>query len=211
MLLDGILYYNTALFYMINVGMDNSVFDFIMPIITNFGNLFAWSLVCGMIFIFGGEKGKKVALLGFAALFLSAVVVIILKYVVAEPRPVLVLSNVDLLTIENDYSFPSGHVAASFAGAVIIGKKYNFKFKGKKLKLIYPLLTFAAIVGFSRVYIGVHYPLDVVFGAIVGMISALIVLKLEYKIFLNKISNYIGLQKILRLNITEKLKNIILN
>jgi undecaprenyl-diphosphatase len=198
MLLDGILYYNTILFYMINVGMDNSVFDFIMPIITNFGNLFAWSLVCWMIFIFEGEKGKKVAILGFGALFLSSVVVIILKYVVAEPRPFLVLNNVDLLSIENDYSFTSGHVAASFAAAVIIGKKYNFKFKGKKHKLIYPLLTFAAFVGFSRVYIGVHYPLDVVFGAIVGTIFALIVLKLEDKIFLNKISNYIVYRKSLR-------------
>jgi undecaprenyl-diphosphatase len=61
-LLNGILNYNTTLFYAVNDGMDNSVFSFIMPILTNFGNLIAWSLVCVLIFIFGGQYGKKVAM-----------------------------------------------------------------------------------------------------------------------------------------------------
>lgn len=67
--------------------------------------------------------------------------------------------------------------------------------KDKKYRLIYPLIAFAALIGFSRMYIGVHYPLDVVFGAIIGTIYALLVLKLENKIFLNKITNFIGLKK----------------
>jgi len=82
--------------------------------------------------------------------------------------------------------------------------------RGKKYKLIYPLIAFASVIGFSRIYIGVHYPLDVVFGAIVGVICALIVLKFETSIFQNKISNFLGLEKILALNITAKLKNIVL-
>ena len=210
-LLNGILQYNTILFYAINRGMDNSVFDFIMPLITNFGSLIAWSLICGLIFIFGGQKGKKVALIGLVALFISNVAVFVLKYVIAEPRPFLTLSNVDLLTSENEiYSFPSGHTASSFAAATVIGLKYNFVAKGKKYRLIYPLLAFASIIGFSRIYIGVHYPLDVVFGAIVGTICALIVLKIEDKIFFNRISDFIGLNKILNLNIPEKLKSIVL-
>ncbi|HEX3013315.1 MAG TPA: phosphatase PAP2 family protein, partial [Methanobacterium sp.] len=176
-LLNGILNYNTALFYTVNDGMDNSVFNFIMPILTNFGNLMAWILACVLIFIFGGQYGKKVAILGLLALFLSSAVVLVLKYFVAEPRPFLVLNHVHLLTAENDYSFPSGHAAASFAGAVAIGKKYSFILKGKKHKLIYPLLAFASIIAFSRVYIGVHYPLDVIFGAVIGTTVALAVLK----------------------------------
>ena len=203
-LLNGILNYNTALFYAINDGMDNSVFNFIMPILTNFGNLIAWSLVCVLIFIFGGQYGKKVAIIGLLALFLSSAVILALKYIVAEPRPFLVLSHVHLLTTENDYSFPSGHATASFAGAVAIGKKYSFIIKGKTHKLIYPLLAFAAIIGFSRVYVGVHYPLDVIFGAVIGTIFALAVIRFE-----KKISSFIGLEKILNINIARKLKNII--
>lgn len=204
-LLNGILNYNTALFYTINEGMDNSIFNFIMPILTNFGNLMAWSLACVLIFIFGGQYGKKVAILGLLALFLSSAVVLVLKYLVAEPRPFFVLNHVHLLTAETDYSFPSGHAAASFAGAVAIGKKYSFILKGKKHKLIYPLLAFAAIIAFSRVYIGVHYPMDVIFGAVIGTTVALAVLKFE-----DNISGFIGLNKILSFNITKKLKNIIL-
>ena len=203
-LLNGILNYNTALFYAINDGMNNSVFNFIMPILTNFGNLIAWSLVCVLIFIFGGQYGKKVAIIGLLALFLSSAAILALKYIVAEPRPFLVLSHVHLLTTENDYSFPSGHATASFAGAVAIGKKYSFIIKGKTHKLIYPLLAFAAIIGFSRVYVGVHYPLDVIFGAVIGTIFALAVIRFE-----KKISSFIGLEKILNINIARKLKNII--
>ena len=203
-LLNGILNYNTALFYAINDGMDNSVFNFIMPILTNFGNLIAWSLVCVLIFIFGGQYGKKVAIIGLLALFLNSAAILALKYIVAEPRPFLVLSHVHLLTTENDYSFPSGHATASFAGAVAIGKKYSFIIKGKTHKLIYPLLAFAAIIGFSRVYVGVHYPLDVIFGAVIGTIFALAVIRFE-----KKISSFIGLEKILNINIARKLKNII--
>jgi Membrane-associated phospholipid phosphatase len=182
-LLNGIWNYNTLLFYTINGSMINSFFNFVMPILTNFGSLIAWSMVCILIFIFGGQYGKKAAVLGLSALFLSSTAVLILKYLVAEPRPFLVLNHVHLLTVENDYSFPSGHAAASFAGAVAIGKKYSFNIKGKSYRLIYPLITFATIIAFSRVYIGVHYPLDVISGAIIGTLFALGVIRFENKIF----------------------------
>lgn len=208
-LFNGILNYNIIIFNLINHGMDNNTFDFIMPLITNFGSIVAWGLICGLLFLFGGENAKKVAILGLAALFISNVAVFVLKPLIAEPRPFLALAHVDLLVPENEiYSFPSGHSASSFAAATIIGLKYSFMVKDKKYRLIYPLLAFAALIGFSRVYIGVHYPLDVTFGAIVGIISALMVLEFEDKIFLNKISNFIGLEKVLNFNLIGKLKDI---
>lgn len=197
-LLNGIWNYNTALFYTINGGMGNSVFNFVMPILTNFGSLITWSMVCVLIFIFGGQYGKKVAILGLLALFLSSAAVLVLKYLFAEPRPFLVLNHVHLLTAENDYSFPSGHAAASFAGAVAIGKKYSFSIKGKSYRLIYPLIAFATAVAFSRVYIGVHYPLDVISGAVIGTLFALGVIRFENKIF----------DLVLSFDITQKLKNV---
>ncbi len=197
---------NIYLFYLINGGMENSFFNFIMPLITNFGGFFGWALICVLIYFFGGRFGREVAVLGLVALILSNVLVIFLKIVVAEPRPFLALSNVDLLTPESGSSFPSGHTASSFTAATIIGLKYHNKTKGKKRWLIYPLLLFAIVVGFSRIYVGVHYPYDVIFGSLLGVMCALIILKSEDKIFYSKIAYSIHLDKVLSFNPLDKLR-----
>ena len=205
-----IIKYNVLWFYLINNGFQNSFLNVLMPILTDFGSLIAWSLICVALYIFGGRKAKKVAILGLIALFLSNVAVYFLKYIVAEPRPFLVLSHVHQLISENEiYSFPSGHTTSSFAVATVIGLKYKLKVKNIKFRLIYPLLAFAAIIGFSRVYIGVHYPLDVISGALIGTIFALTVLKLEKRIFTGKISKKIGLDKIINLDIFIMIRKLI--
>lgn len=196
-ILSGIFNQNIILFYMINHGMDNKVFDFIMPLITNFGSVIAWAVICGLLYVFGGEKGKNVAIVALAALLVSNVIVYLLKFIIAEPRPFIALPNVDLLVSESEpFSFPSGHTASSFAATVVIGLKYKFNLKGKNHRLIYPLLTFAGVIGFSRIYIGVHYPLDVVFGALIGILSALLVLKLECNVLADKFSQVCLLNKL---------------
>jgi undecaprenyl-diphosphatase len=189
-LLSGILYQNDMLFYFINRGLDNSFFDFLMPAITDFGSFIAMGIICVLLYIFGGENTRKVALLGLAALLVANVAVYFLKFIVAEPRPFNVLPNVDLLVSESEiYSFPSGHSASSFAVMMVIGLKYRLHIKGKAYRLLYPLLAFASLIAFSRVYIGVHYPLDVVFGAIVGILSALVVIYIGWDdSIINKIS-----------------------
>ncbi len=205
LLLSKLLNENISLFYLIN-GINNSILNFIMPIITNFGSLLPWSLICVLIYIFGGDYGRKVAVLGLLGLFLTDILVILLKYLVAEPRPFLTLPNVNLLTFTNGYSFPSGHTALSFAGATIIGLKYHSKSEGKYW-LIYPLLAFAILIGFSRIYIGVHYPYDVIFGALLGTMCGLVILKYECKILYSKIALHVGMDKILTFNLIKKLKH----
>jgi undecaprenyl-diphosphatase len=187
LILSKLLNENISLFYLIN-GINNSFLNWVMPILTNFGSLIAWILICIFIYIFGGSYGRKVAVLCLIALFLTDITVIILKYVVAEPRPFLTMPNVNLLISISGNSFPSGHTASSFTAVTTIGLKYHLKSKGWKYWLIYPLLTFAILVGFSRIYIGVHYPYDVVFGAFIGVVCAIIVLKYEYRILYNKIA-----------------------
>jgi undecaprenyl-diphosphatase len=189
-LISWILYQNTLLFYFINNGLENPFFDFLMPAITNFGSFIAMGIICVVLYIFGGENTRKVALLGLAALLLANVAVYLLKIIIAEPRPFNVLPHVDLLVSESEiYSFPSGHSASSFAVMMVIGLKYRLHIKGKAYRLLYPLLAFAALIAFSRVYIGVHYPLDVVFGAIVGILSALVVIYIGWDdSIINKIS-----------------------
>ncbi len=197
---------NISLFYLIN-GLNNSFLNLVMPIVTNFGSLIAWILICIFIYIFGGIYGRKVALLCLIALFVTNIIVISLKYVVAEPRPFLVLPNVNLLMTVYGNSFPSGHTASSFTAATIIGLKYHLKSKGWKYWLICPLLAFAVLVGFSRIYIGVHYPYDVIFGAFIGIICASIVLKYENGLLYNQISIRLGMERILTFNLIKKLKS----
>jgi undecaprenyl-diphosphatase len=96
------------------------------PIISDFGNLIFWSILCIILFLFGGEKGKNVAILAFLALVFSSIAVGVLKYVVAEPRPFVTLENVRVLThnaIGYYTSFPSGHNANSFVFAFVVGLK----------------------------------------------------------------------------------------
>lgn len=198
---------NIYLFYLINGGLQNSFFNFVMPLITNFGSLFGWAIICMIFYLFGGRFGRKVAILGLAALILSNTLVIILKYLIAEPRPFLALPNVDLLTPEVGSSFPSGHTASSFAAATVIGLKYYKRSKGKQW-LIYPLLIFAVVVGFSRIYVGVHYPYDVIFGAMLGVVCALLTLKWEDNIFNSKISHFFRINRFISFNPGRKIKKL---
>ncbi len=200
--------YNTAMFYLVNNGLQNNILNVIMPFITNFGSSIACFIICGLIYLFGGVRAKKVAILALLALFISSAAVYFIKHIIAEPRPFLALTNVHQLVSESEIycSFPSGHATSSFAAATVIGIKYSIEVLNRKLRLIYPLLAFAAVIGFSRVYIGVHYPLDVVLGGLIGIISALVVLKFENTIFSSETLERMGLERLITLDIFNVLR-----
>lgn len=180
---------NIFSFSMINSGLDNHIFDFLMPLITDFGSIIAWILIFMLMFTFGGQRTKKIAILGLSALFIADVTVYVLKYLVAEPRPFLTLTNVELLVPEeHSYSFPSGHAASSFASAYVIGSKIKITYNKNNYGVMYLMMAFAVLIGFSRIYIGVHYPYDVIVGALVGIISAMMVMKLWNNIYIERIS-----------------------
>lgn len=163
--------WDITLFYLINLGTQNRHFDIIMPYLTDINN---WRIPMGVVWIglliFGGKKGRIVALLVVVCLaFTDQLSSSVLKPVFARTRPCKILENVHLLVnCSSAFSFPSTHATNIFAQATLFSYTYR--------KLTPFVLVFAALVGYSRVYVGVHFPFDVLFGAILGISCTTIVL-----------------------------------
>ena len=132
---------------------------------------FIWILLTGVLLMI--PKTRKVGILVSVALLLDVLTCnVILKPLIARTRPYDVNTAVELLIrAPRDYSFPSGHTAASFAAAAALW------FADKK-KLAIPALVLAVLIAFSRMYFYVHYPTDVLGGAILGMVCGWLSYKL---------------------------------
>ena len=89
---------------------------------------------------------------------------ILLKNLVARPRPYEILAWLQpLIPLPPDFSFPSGHTSSSLAAATALS------FSGLKKKWAIPLIALALLISFSRLYVGVHYPSDVLAGLLLGL------------------------------------------
>lgn len=132
---------------------------------------FIWILLAAVLLTI--PKTRKVGILVSVALLLDVLTCnVILKPLIARTRPYDVNTAVELLIrAPRDYSFPSGHTAASFAAAAALW------FADKK-KLAIPALVLAVLIAFSRMYFYVHYPTDVLGGAILGMVCGWLSCKL---------------------------------
>lgn len=103
------------------------------------------------------------------AFILCAILSKFIKEIIKRPRPEIILELP--ITNHSVFSFPSGHTAAAFTFAVIFSRYYP------KYKAIF--YSIAVLTGLSRIYLGVHYLSDVLFGAFVGIISALFIIIYE--------------------------------
>lgn len=148
---------------------DNLRFDFLTPVliaITNLGNAgIFWILLTVVLLCM--KKTRKVGCMSAVALLMTLLVDnILLKNLVARTRPYEVVEGLNrLIEKQKDFSFPSGHTGSSFASAIVcfleLPKKYGVV-----------LLILAVLIAWSRLYLGVHYPTDVLAGAAIGIAAA---------------------------------------
>ncbi|CAA7600976.1 Phosphatidic acid phosphatase type 2/haloperoxidase [Acididesulfobacillus acetoxydans] len=152
----------------------NPFFDLIMPFLTRLGaGGLIWLFVAFALAVCGRGKGRKAAFLAMVALLLGWFFCDeVLKTLVARPRPFLHWTNVRILADKPlQYSFPSGHTTTSFAPATVLFRKS----KGIGVAA----LILAALIGFSRIYVGVHYPSDVAGGVVLGSLIGWLVVRYE--------------------------------
>lgn len=170
-----------ALFHFINDTIANPILNWIMPIVTNENNIAIPLILFWLwLLLFQGKRGKIAAILLLLTVALTDVIAAqIIKPWIGRIRPShAMLDNINLLVSKGGkYGFVSNHAANTMAAATIIGYFY------KKWKSV--VITISIIVGFSRVYVGVHYPFDVLggwlFGYAVawGILSIWVILKIR--------------------------------
>ena len=99
---------------------------------------------------------------------------LLLKNLVARPRPYIRLPELTMLMpCPSDHSFPSGHACASFAAAGSLWRSMDRKWNALRI----PALVLAILIALSRLYVGVHYPTDVLTGTAVGLLGSFLVTK----------------------------------
>lgn len=166
-------------FYLLNLiqqHVRNDFFDVLMPLVSMLGKAAAlWVIIAAVLLCFKKTRtvGRSMAwnLASGGALLMLTV-----KPIVNRIRPYVLNDTVSLLVSpETNASFPSGHTFMAFGASTVIFL-YN-----KKLGIISYMLS--AVIAFSRLYLYVHFPSDVLCGAILGIVSALVFYRIETILF----------------------------
>lgn len=163
-----VLSLDTAILFFINKNLANPFFD-LMFSLTHLLPYLLWGLLTA--FFFSNKKYRALALLMIVAIVIDFIFVTVVKDLVGRERPYQVLDVRHLVPEEDDRSFPSNHVQLSFLLSAIVFRFY------RKFGLF--LFLISAFIAFGRVYLGVHYPSDVLGGAAIGILLAVAILKLN--------------------------------
>lgn len=165
--MDTIIRLDTAVFHFINGSLTSGWLDALMPFVTEKFNFNGAIIIAALLILVLGKRRDRIGLIVLVAVVLSSdLLTNQLKHLIGRIRPCNALDNVRLvMACSKSYSLPSGHATNIFAAMVFLSCRY---------RRFTPLfIAFACLVAYSRVYVGVHYPIDVLAGAAVGTTVAL--------------------------------------
>ena len=150
-----------SLLYFFNHMLANSIFDAVLLVITLIAPFIYPVLGIAMLF---SPRARR---MGWAVLFTTALclgLTLVFQFAVLRPRPAEVVADLRLIWPPPNFpSYPSGHASCAFAIAVLFGLRW------RKAWVWAIGLVLASIIAISRVYLGMHYPTDIVAGAILGI------------------------------------------
>jgi len=163
---DRVREWDVAGFHLIAINLQNGFFDSLMPFITDKWNFTVpLALLSLYLILFRPRRDLILAISAVAVVLLADGTTQIFKDLVQRIRPCHVFQQVQLLhgaVCTNSFSFPSNHASNIFALAAFIS--YNYP------RLAIPSFLIAGLVGYSRIYLTAHYPIDVLAGAAWGML-----------------------------------------
>ena len=144
----------------------STVLNQLMVLLTNYGREVFWPIAIILLFVLDGWIGKKTAIVIAISMLVLIPIGALSKDVIARPRPTIPKSDF-LIAADSEFTFPSGHALIVSAGATVALLLFNNT--PRKLGISIALAVEAALVCISRVYVGGHYPLDVVGGILLGV------------------------------------------
>ena len=163
-MLDALMNLDGGFLLFLQESVRNPVLDKIMIFITSLGDKgMIWILATVLLLI--PKKTRKAGMVSAVALLGSLLFNnMLIKNIVQRPRPYVTLEDLRIIIPRpSEYSFPSGHSSSSFAAAVSF-----YRLLPKKLGI--PAIVLAGLIAFSRLYVGVQYPTDVLAGALMGIV-----------------------------------------
>ena len=162
--MDTLLNLDVGFLLFLQDSVRNPILNSIMIFITSLGNGgMLW--IAATVLLMIPKKTRKVGLMSAIALLGSLIINNnLIKNLVQRPRPFRTFPELQIIIpTPSEFSFPSGHTSSSFAAAAVF-----YRHLSKKLGV--PSVVLAGLIGFSRLYVGVHYPTDVLAGVIMGIL-----------------------------------------
>ena len=174
-MLEYLIELDKVVFLLFNYILANPVTNFVMPIITDDNYLRIIFVLIGLLLLVFGDRKQRwlVLFAGITMVLTDQTAAGFLKPLIERARPCHLFAPEDLNLLVgcgSGYAMPSAHAANVFGQAALISMYVRFT--------RWPLYLFAILVASSRVFVGVHYPGDILMGALVGVLAGKLVGKL---------------------------------
>lgn len=163
-----------AILNFIQNNLQSDLMNNIFEVFTHLGDkAIIWLIIAFLLLL--NNKYRKLAILTILAIILTTILgEFILKNIIRRPRPFVEYSHLkSIIAYTKGFSFPSGHTGSSFAAATVLASEF------KKYRPYF--YTLALLISISRLMLFVHYPSDILGGMLLGIMCAMIILKLSNK------------------------------